>query len=329
MAQKYRYPMLNNPGKPKAVRIWRWIVLPYPFFIFLMLCAGVILLAWTAHVAGINILTRAKVPAPALTQPAVIELPSDGTTLTTIPANISGICPVDSYVEIFRNDVFAGTVLCSAGGTFQMAIDLLSGANKLQAQDYNITDDAGPSSGAISVNYSPPPAPAPNTVSTTITPIENPQPYILNTDGKFQYNGYYTGQTVVLHLTTGGGQAPYVFTVDWGDNDPVYTIYKPGPFTLTHTYTRAGEFRGSHTIRINSTDAAGNKTFLQLFVIVNSLSPASSTSSPSTIIKPITASLNHTARWLWVAWPAYGVVLLMAVSYRLGEREELILLHRH
>lgn len=321
--------MARKKTKKKSgqIRIGGRFAIPYPLFIFIMLAAGVILMGWTAAVVADAISVRAKVAAAPLTQPALILTPADGSILTSKPINVSGICPLGSYVELFRNNVFSGSVLCSADGTFQMASDLFMGVNKLQAKDFNTTDDQGPASSIITVTYYPPEPSNPVTPPAgKKTPPPDNKKFILNTNGKFEYSGYFVGQTVTLQLTAGGGTPPYVFNIDWGDNDPQITVYKDGPFTISHTYSRSGEFRGSHTITVAGRDSKGRRSFLQLFVIVNSKSSASLGAPTRPIIRP--PSVLDQSNWLWVAWPAYGIVLLMSISYVLGEREELFII-RH
>ncbi len=58
---------------------------------------------------------------------------------------MSGICPGDLLVKIFKNNVFAGSVQCK-NGSYSIVIDLFSGQNELVARVYDALDQPGPDS---------------------------------------------------------------------------------------------------------------------------------------------------------------------------------------
>jgi hypothetical protein len=149
----------------------------HPITVFALLCVGVLLATYTLNAVADSYTVNAVVPADALTVPAVITSPTDGTQTSIEALTVSGTCPDNSYVDLTDNGSFAGTYDC-AGNTFQIGLDLSSGDNQLQAQDYNNTNTAGPASVPITVTYTPPPAPP---VSQTSQMSSVPQSSISNT----------------------------------------------------------------------------------------------------------------------------------------------------
>jgi len=79
-------------------------------------------------------------------------------------------------------------------------------------------------------------------------------------------------------------------------------------------------------VKFTVTDAAGNQTFLQLLVVVNSrqLSPlVGTTNNGASFSSGVLRILSH------YIWPSYGLVLLMLFSFWLGERREFNVLKPH
>jgi hypothetical protein len=298
-------------------------IFSYPLFLFLLLSAGVFLIAWTFRV-GADVLVTAKVAGPPVTSPAVITNPANGTHFTSIPINVSGTCPSNAaYVEIFRNNVMSGTALCN-GGAFQLSTDLFPGANALVAHVFNVTDDKGPVSSTVTVYYDIPSPPTSGPVTTPRSggPSATNLP-ILKT--AFLYKGYHVGQPVVWPLELSGGQPPYAVSVDWGDGtSDLISRPQAGQFNVNHTYSQPGGAQNSFVIKVKATDADGKGAYLQFFVIITPQSIGAAGNIFTKSPPHISSGLN----WLWIAWPLYVVILLMAVSYLLGEREEIIILRR-
>lgn len=234
---------------------------------------------------------------------------------------------MDSYVNISDNGYFRGTVLCSGSGTFQLQIDIFPGVNQLTAQDYNITDDAGPTGNTITVYYDVPqqptnpttpasPAPVPTTSPSPSQPAV--APFEIGTN--FKYQGYKVGQVLYWTFTAGGGNTPYAINVDWGDGtNSVISQKDAGNFVASHRYKAAGNGpKNSYIVKVSAADSSGRKTFLQLFVIVNP------TWLPNIVASSLPTGPHINNNWLLLAWPAYLVLLLMLASFWLGEREEII-----
>jgi hypothetical protein len=307
--------------------------LPYPLLIFLTLCAGVFLVAATLNVSANDLLVSAKVAGPPVTSPAAITSPVNGTHFSSVPISVSGTCPANAaYIELFRNNVMSGTAICSSGN-FQLSSDLFVGQNDLVAHVFNVTDDEGPVSSIVTVFYEPP-APPSGTGGSSSSPSSTPSssysvaPLQLKTE--FVYKGFYVGDPVVWPVEITGGTAPYAVNVNWGDGfNDVISRGSAGSFNLTHIYQSSGNNKNnSYTIKINAADNVDQKAYLQFFVIVNSKKNVSITGTSNDIFTKSPPSLGN-KNWLWIAWPAYGLLVVMGISYLLGERAELaILSHR-
>jgi hypothetical protein len=161
-------------------------------------------------------------------------------------------------------------------------------------------------------------------VATGQTAVNIKNPLLLKTS--FEYKGYYVGQEVRWPLSISGGTAPYALNVDWGDgSNSIISRKDSGQFDITHTYKAAGADKGSFTIKVQASDSDGNYTYLEFFVIVN---PSTSATGTGTIYTKPPPTLGGLRQWLWVAWPAYATVSLMVLTYKLGERQELIILRK-
>ena len=131
----------------------------HPLTILALLCFGVFMVGATFRAQADTLQVTATVHAQLPSAPAVITSYYDQQHVSTPDGTVSGTCPADSYVKLYRNDAFVGVADCSAG-SFSMPIIFNVGANKLQARVYNITDDEGLQSSPVTVYYD----------QTTVTP---------------------------------------------------------------------------------------------------------------------------------------------------------------
>jgi hypothetical protein len=317
----------KRPVKKKKSRF----SLPYPLVVFLLLCAGFFLVACTFGVSADDVLVTASIKAPPISSPAIITSPSSGAHFSAVPITVTGSCPPNAaYIELFRNGFMGGSAICSSSSTFEIQTDLFPGANELTAHSFNSTDDQGPVSDKVTVVYDVPQKPAsqPGGSVTTTPPGSTPKPTgePLTLKTAFVYKGYYVNQPVEWPIEIGGGTAPYAFNIDWGDNsNSVISRKEAGQFNITHTYTKPGDYRGNYKIKIQSSDFAGNYAYLEFFIIVNSKTDQNLIGS---IYSKPPPSLGNLRSLLWVAWPAYVTTFLLLVSFKLGEREEFLILRR-
>jgi hypothetical protein len=314
----------RKTAKKRAVKKrQKFLFIPYPLLIFLMLCIGAYLTAWTFNAHADDVIVNAIVKDKPITAPAVITPSINGEHFSAVPIEINGTCPPNAaYVEIFRNGFLTGSAICQ-NGQFDSEVDLFAGMNKIEAHSFNLTDDEGPVSSPVIVYYDP---------LATITPdlktgtSKKTPPLLLKT--AFVYKGYYVNDEVRWPLEISGGAAPYALNVDWGDgNNSIISRKDAGQFDISHTYKNPGGFHGSYTIKVQVSDTEGNYTYLEFFVIVNSRA-STAISGNSNIYSKGPPTLGGLHEWVWLAWPIYGSVFLMAIAYKLGEREEILLLRK-
>ena len=334
----------------------------YPILAMIVLCTGVLLSGWTRMVsAEFNYpdpVTRGydvhvKVPGPPPAKAATITTPINGSRFSTKPIDVSGTCPKPSYVTILRNNYPSGSAPCNASGKYSLAIDLFPGKNELLAQVYSTTDVVGPPSKKVTVFFN---EDKPQPVydygissggsddygvvgSGSASKINDTsiKPLIISTD--FKYKGYLTGEWARWDLKIEGGKAPYALAVDWGDGRyDVYSRNQAGIFPIQHQYDKATVRDSSYTVTVSLSDNNGSKAYLQVFTIINNppgaKAPATSKPDGGLIGGIGWLSSGTLGALIKYAWPAYGIVVLMLVSFWLGERHELKLLqkprrHRH
>jgi hypothetical protein len=311
----------------------RFFFLPYPVVLLLLLASGLLLLAWTFKVSATDVLVTARIQGPAIASPATIENPADGTHFSAVPITVTGSCPPNAaYVEIFRNNFMGSSALCGPDGKYEVQTDLFADKNELTVHSFNITDDEGPVSDKVVVYYDVPQPPASNpnqapggAPSNGRTPNKNNvPPLILKT--AFLYKGYYVNQQIDWPIEISGGSAPYAFSIDWGDGSSgVISRKDAGQFSLNHAYKKPGGYKDSYKISVQASDTDGSYAYLEFFVIVNNQDKTALINSINSKPPP---SLNNFRHLLWVAWPAYASVTLMTVTFKLGERQELMILKR-
>jgi hypothetical protein len=241
-------------------------------------------------------------PGPPPKTAAVITAPHDGQHVTTSPAAVSGTCPDDTIVEIYKNDIFAGSGPC-AQGSFSFDIDLLVGNNTLIARDYDALNQAGPDSAAVNVFYDVLPAQA-----ALLAPLNfGGSQLLLNTNAV--YRGIFPDQLLNIPLSIIGGVPPYAVNVQWGDSsNKVVPRNDNLTFNVGHTYTKAGTYQ----VTLQGSDSQGRVAFLTVAAIVNGQpAPIASTS-------PARATVNQ----LLVLWPLFAVAVTVVISFWLGERRE-------
>lgn len=288
----------------------------HPASVMVILLVGVLLAGWTYQSSAAEYTVTAKIPADPLTEPAVITAPVNGSRHSSQPITVAGTCPYKSYIKLYRNDVFAGTALCQPVGKFSLQVGLLIGENRLQAHVFNVTDEEGPLGSMVTVFYAPPIAP--KSPVKPVPPIPVPAPFIISSD--YRYRAYLPKEGIEWQLIISGGESPYAVNIKWGDgNESNYVQKDPGALTIEHSYLQTGTYR----IEISGSDLAGTTSFLQLNAIVVP-DPSALVAAPTEPSAPTSQS-----NLLWLMWPAYAILLLMVVSFWLGEWQEYVKLTKH
>jgi hypothetical protein len=233
----------------------------------------------------------------APTQAATITVPKNGQSFSSVPVNVAGLCPQGLLVEIFKNNVFAGSVQCS-NGSYSIQIDLFSGKNDLVARVYDSLNQAGPDSNTVSVTFN-------DSVA-----ISGPRISLITAYAK---RGANPKETLTWPLTISGGTPPYAISADWGDKSRIQltSLQTPGDFEQQHIYNTSG----SYNIIFQATDANGQSAYLQVVGISNGpiqqTTGANQAGGTTTIIKRVI---------LW--WPIIVLFILTVIAFWLGKRHE-------
>lgn len=286
----------------------------YALLAFLTILAAVVLAAFSSSSfadqtdpqSGTLSLTTAVLAQPP-SYGAIISLPGNGQVFTEATITVSGSCVPGSLVKVYKNNVFAGSGLCSLAGRYSFQISLFSGTNVLSAGNYDAADQAGPATTSVTVQYRAPASPA--VANKVIAPIL--------IDGPTNLRGYYVGEVVPWPIGISGGLGPYAVNFDWGDgSNNVYSRNAPGRFDTEHTYKQHGPNQDSYTVTVTVTDSVGNQQVVRFVVIVRDRSSA------------LLTTANKQSGQLSIAWPALGLVLLMIGVFWVGEKvTDLALLH--
>ena len=280
----------------------------------LLLIVGLALIVYTAAAESpppepSSISLTGSMPGKPPTVAAVILKPTNQQRFSTSPVKISGTCPESTLVELFKNDIFAGSTICTKSGTFSLEIDLLIGKNKIIAQVYDALNQPGPKSNAVEIFY--------DAFPTQAGPISTlnfgGNQLLLNTDAAFR--GSFPSQELSAPINIIGGTPPYAVNIQWGDtNNKVVSRDDNNTFKISHIYSKPGTYQ----ISIQASDSLGRVAFLSVASIIN---------GQPVINNIITASTAQNQ--LLVLWPLYASAVAVMISFWVGEmREKRILIKR-
>ena len=282
---------------------------------FILLIVSFPLIAYTSYAASPppqseSISLTGTMPGKPPTVAATIKSPNDQQRFSTSPVIFSGTCPANTLVEIFKNNIFAGSTPCTDAGTYSISIDLMIGQNILIAKVYNSLNQPGPDSAPLTVFYD---ALPPQAGALTQLNFGGAQ-LLLNTDAAFR--GIFPNQELNIPIDIIGGTPPFALNVQWGDaNNKVISRNDNTPFKVGHTYLKPGTFQ----ISIQATDALGRVAFLTVASIVNG--------QPG--IVAATTSTTTAENKLLVLWPLYTSAVAVVISFFIGERREKRVLGKH
>jgi len=288
-------------------------IMLHPITLLFVLAVGVLVFEWTYRVVADTISVTATVPAVVLTKPAIVTSPTDGFTFNSANILVEGYCPDNSYVNVYDNGLFSGTSMCTTGGTFQLELTLYGGANTLVARPYNVSNQPGPDSAGINVNYT----------AATSAVIVNSTVLPLLVVSNFQYQTFIVNNNFSWQIQIKGGKPPITITISWGDAKQTETITNAnGLLTISHSFAQ----QGYYPVIIKATDANGNTHILQLAALIRDANAANIYSTnyilPAPTASGIAIFFESAKNWLWVAWPSLTIISLMITSFWLGERQE-------
>ncbi len=239
-----------------------------------------------------------QIPADPPAVGATISFPLNNEVFTSSPITTTGICPADLLVKVFKNQVFAGSVVCDSAGNFTIDIDLFSGTNELVARVFDALSQPGPDSNQVTISYD---------AAATDRGIDK-----LILTSNFATRGADPGMPLTWTLGLAGGVGPYAVSVNWGDGTTeVISLDSAGNFTLTHKFKQPGTYK---TI-IKAADANGDTAFLQLVSVGNGLLQGR--------LDDAATSGQVITRSIFVIWPLYIMVGFVVSTFWVGRRYEL------
>lgn len=251
---------------------------------------------------------QGKISAPPPTTGATISIPRDGQSFSSLPVTVSGLCPGDLLVKMFKNNVFSGSVQCK-NGSYSIIIDLFTGQNELIARVYDALDQAGPDSNRVTVSFNDSRSGAASRVSLTTN---------------YAKRGASPGQVLTWPIILSGGTGPYAISVDWGDGKAPDLISQqfPGTFNIQHTYDSPGVYN----IIVKASDKNGDVAFLQLVGVANGALSQDQGGAASTTGQNNNAAQVTKTKILWQ--PAAILVPFILSTFWLGKRYELRVLRK-
>ncbi len=229
---------------------------------------------------------------------AIISIPTNGQVFTNTPITVSGICPNETLVKIFKNGAFAGAVQCE-NGSFSLQIDLFSGANELTARVFDDLDQEGPPSNVVTVTF--------NDTRPGVQPK-------ISLTSNYAKRGANPGEKLTWPVILSGGTGPYAITVDWGDGkEPdLISITNPGVINLEHIYDSPGIYK----IVVKATDKDGNAAFLQLVGIANGEPPTPGGDAETQEQGPLRIQTKL------LLWPMFVLLPFIVTTFWLGKKYE-------
>ena len=247
-----------------------------------------------------------KISAPPPTQAATIVSPGNGAVFASIPVTVTGGCPNDLMVKMFKNNVFSGSVMCNRG-SYSIQIDLFSGRNDLVARVYDTLDQAGPDSNTVSITFND--STARPDIAARVSMTTN-----------YARRGANPKELLTWPIIISGGSPPYAVSVDWGDgsSSDVYSVSIPGEFTVKHQFQQSGVYRAL----VKASDKNGSIAYLQLVAIGNG-----DAKQPG--VAGATADKSQTSGKTIVMWqPAAIAIPLMVSTFWIGKRYEILKVKR-
>lgn len=284
----------------------------YAVLALLLFGVGIMLSFYTVHAAdytwtrplpaGGSIGLTGTMPGKPPTIGATITTPTDGQRYTSSPIELKGTCPANTLVEIFRNDIFAGSTICDEKGKYTITVDLLSGANAFIARVYDALNQSGPDSNKVTVffDFTAQAAGGIRSLDSGVAPM------IIITDAV--YRGIFPDKEMSMPINILGGVPPYAINVLWGDTkNNLYPRADNQQFRAAHVYAKPGIYQ----VALQATDSQGRVAFLTVAAIVNG--------QPDPVAE---TTAKAATPMLLALWPLYTAAVATVISFWLGEKRE-------
>ncbi|TAK89701.1 hypothetical protein EPO04_01180 [Patescibacteria group bacterium] len=234
----------------------------------------------------------AKVSAVSPTQPAVIQEPANGATVTKDNFVVKGTCqPLNptSIVAIYSGAALLGSTSCLPGGVFNLQVVLKPGVNLLIAKTVNITNDYGPDSAPVTVTYTAPreaetSTPAANVATeaqTEDSAAEQPPVTPLAVQSRDPFMKFGPNQPAIWVGSISGGSRPYHVVVDWNDGTTSTRNIGDEEVSLEHTYSSMK----TYAVKVSATDTSG-QAVISTFLAITPYQPQQFCDLPSAQSQP-------------------------------------------
>ncbi len=289
----------------------------YALLGLLLLIVGLALIGYTSYAAtpytgpeAGSVSLTGVMPGKPPTIAATIKATTGQERFSTSPVSFNGTCPANTLVEVFKNDIFAGSTPCTDAGIYSISIDLMIGQNKLIAKVYDALNQPGPDSATLIVYYDALPPQAGPLIGLNFSGSQ----LLLNTDAVFR--GAFPTKEMFMPIDILGGTPPFALNIQWGDsNNKVISRNDNNTFQVGHIYQKPGTYQ----ISIQATDSLGRVAFLTVASIVNGQPSIATTNTATT----------STENKLLVLWPLYTGAVAVVISFFIGERREKHILDKH
>lgn len=298
----------------------------YPALAFLLLISTVLLGAYSQSSRAADSQLSLTVLGPPPATAPTIDVPLAGQHFAVATTTVRGQCLVGLFVEIYRNGSFAGSTVCDVSGQYNLLVTLINGQNDLIARNVDALMQSSPDSNAVTVFYdapvaTPTPAPSPSispsatprssaspspSSTTTPRPVTAPIAALTIDSDQHYYQGVQPGSSIDLGLKVNGGQSPYRVTIDWGDGKNTDLTSANGSVNLKHQYDKSG----IDQLVARATDASGREAVISLVVIVE---------GDGAVSAGKTGVRYEGSGILMIAWPIFGLIGLVLLSFWLGE----------
>lgn len=246
------------------------------------------------------------IPTSAPATAPTISTPSNGQSFSNLPITVAGLCKSKLLVEVFKNNVFAGSVVC-AGGSYSLKIDLFSDRNDLVARQYDDLNQPSPDSNIVTVTF-----------------IQNFASFSprLSITSSYAKRGANPNRDPLLSwpITISGGVAPYAISIDWGDKSAPDLISRKtaGDLTPQHNYTQSGIYN----VIMKATDSSGETAFLQVVAIAYGPIQQSANNGQASG----TTGSSALPLVFWIALAMIPIILIS--SFWLGKKHQLQTIRR-
>lgn len=279
-----------------------------------------------AQTSSGNIEVKGFVAGSPPSTPPTIEQPASNTNSSTKSITVKGSCIADLVVKIYRNNFFAGSVICEVGGKYSVTIDLFIGKNDLIARQFDAAGQVSPDSNGVHITYLTPPrehetaSSSPSRSSPSYYPPEQlpgrspsgASQLQLVVAYDYTLQSIFVNQPFQLPVEFSGGTGPYAVSINWGDGtNDIFSRNDTESFKAAHVYKNSGFYTATITV----SDTSGDKASLQFVLLVNG-----EQDEPS-IVRIFS---DEDARWWWATLAGLfvsGLIIAFIAGRRIGKNK--------